>query len=380
MRVVFLTHNYPRRTGDVSGAFLATLAAALVRRGVDVSVIAPSDEGRGGDEDDGAVRVRRVRYAAARLETIAYRGGMADAIKTAGGLRALGGLWRALRSAAETEIQAGAQLVHAHWWVPAGLAAPSRVPMVLTSHGTDAALLTRSAVARRLARPVYQRARVVTAVSREMAGWIQNGVGRYIAREHVHPMPVETQRYQWTTGGGGAVVVARLTSQKRVDLALRCIGFLSTLGASLPLTVVGDGPERANLEALARELNIADRVRFIGAVPPSDIPGVLATADLMYFPAQGEGFGLSAAEALMSGVPVIACWDGGGVLDVVPERGAGRRTLPSPDALADATLDMLSDDGRLTEAREAGEYWRRRLAPDTVAEVCEGWYREALGE
>ena len=193
-------------------------------------------------------------------------------------------------------------------------------------------------------------------------------------------MPVETQRYQWTTGGGGAVVIARLTSQKRVDLALRCIGFLSTLGAKLPLTVVGDGPERANLEALARELGITDRVHFIGAVPPSDIPGVLATADLMYFPAQAEGFGLSAAEALMSGVPVIACWDGGGVLDVVPERGAGRRTLPSPDALADATLDILSDDGRLAEAREAGEFWRRRLAPDTVAEVCEGWYREALGE
>ena len=107
---------------------------------------------------------------------------------------------------------------------------------------------------------------------------------------------------------------------------------------------------------------------------------MLATADLMYFPAEGEGFGLAAAEALMSGVPVIACWDGGGVLDVVPERGAGRRTLPAPDALADATLDILSDDGRLKEAREAGGFWRRRLAPDTVAEVCEGWYREALSE
>ena len=39
----------------------------------------------------------------------------------------------------------------------------------------------------------------------------------------------------------------------------------------------------------------------------------------MLFPAQGEGFGLAAAEALMAGVPVVACWDGGGLLDVVPE-------------------------------------------------------------
>jgi len=44
VRVVFLTHNYPRWPGDLSGAFLATLAAALVRRGVEVRVVAPSDE------------------------------------------------------------------------------------------------------------------------------------------------------------------------------------------------------------------------------------------------------------------------------------------------------------------------------------------------
>ena len=45
MRVVFLTHNYPRWAGDVSGGFLATLAGGLKRRGIDVRVIAPSDEG-----------------------------------------------------------------------------------------------------------------------------------------------------------------------------------------------------------------------------------------------------------------------------------------------------------------------------------------------
>jgi glycosyltransferase involved in cell wall biosynthesis len=80
----------------------------------------------------------------------------------------------------------------------------------------------------------------------------------------------------------------------------------------------------------------------------------------------------------MCGVPVIACWDGGGVLDIVPESGAGRRVLPSPDALADATLDILTDDDRLEQARELGRFWRQRLDPDHVAGVCAGWYREAL--
>ena len=202
---------------------------------------------------------------------------------------------------------------------------------------------------------------------------------RQVPRHHVRPMPVDTSGYQWSEGGGGAVVIARLTSQKRVDLAIRTIGLLDTLGASLPLTVVGDGPERGPLERLAGDLGVADRVTFTGALASSEIPGILRTADLMYFPAVAEGFGLSAAEALMSGVPVIACWDGGGVLDIVPETGAGRRVLPSADALADTTLDVLTDDDRRARARELGLGWRKRLSPEQVAEACEGWYREALG-
>jgi glycosyltransferase involved in cell wall biosynthesis len=99
----------------------------------------------------------------------------------------------------------------------------------------------------------------------------------------------------------------------------------------------------------------------------------------MIFPAQGEGFGLVAAEALMAGVPVVACWDGGGVLDVVPPSGAGRLTLPAPEAMGDAILGLVSEPDRRDMARLVGESWRARLNPDHVAGICEGWYREALG-
>jgi glycosyltransferase involved in cell wall biosynthesis len=379
VRVVFLTHNYPRFDGDVSGAFLATLAGALVRRGIDVRVVAPSDRGQGGEEELGGVHVRRVRYASAAGETLAYTGAMQAALRAPSGIRALAGLWRALRKAAQEELDAGADLIHAHWWVPAGLAAPSSARMVLTSHGTDAALLRRSRIAQRLARPVYRRAKVVTAVSRELASWIQNGVGRFVSPDHVHPMPVDSRDRPWTTGGGGAVVVSRLTPQKRVSLAIDALAVLTSCGHDLPLTIVGDGPERPALERQVERLGIAPFVTFAGAVPPPEVNGFLAKADVMIFPAQGEGFGLAPAEALMCGVPVVACWDGGGVLDVVPESGAGRLTLPSPDSMADTTLDLLGDPDRLAIARLVGESWRARLDPDHVAGVCEGWYREALG-
>ena len=69
----------------------------------------------------------------------------------------------------------------------------------------------------------------------------------------------------------------------------------------------------------------------------------------------------------------------GGLLDVVPEPGAGRLTLPSPEAMADATLDLLGDPDRLAHRPAGGRIVARPLSPDHVAEICEGWYREALG-
>ncbi len=379
MRVVVLTHNYPRWAGDVSGVFLATLAGGLVRRGIEVRVVAPSDEGRGGEDELDGIPVRRVRYASARAETVAYRGTMQAALRAPSGIRALAGLWRALRQAAEEEAKAGADLFHAHWWVPAGMAVPKGARSVLTVHGTDAALLRRSRIARTLARPVFQRSTGVTAVSRELASWVQAGAGRFVDPSHIQPMPADSRNRPWSVGGGGAIVVSRLSPQKRVSLAIETVAFLASCGHEMPLTVVGDGPERAALERLVEKLGITSFVRFTGAVPSEEVPNYLARADLMLFPAQGEGFGLVAAEALMAGVPVVACWDGGGVLDVVPPSGAGRLTLPAPEAMGDAILGLLLEPDHRDMARLVGESWRARLAPDHVAEICEGWYREALG-
>jgi glycosyltransferase involved in cell wall biosynthesis len=378
VRVVFLTHNYPRWPGDLSGSFLGTLASALVRRGIDVRVVAPSDAGQGGATVVDGVPVRRVRYASANSEILAYRGTMLTALRRPDGWAALGGLWRALRRAAREELDAGADLIHAHWWVPAGLALPPSAPSVLTVHGTDAALLRGSRIARWLARPVFHRARVVTAVSRELAEWVQSGTGRHLTPSHIQPMPIKSSNFPWSRGGGGAVVIARLTSQKRVRLAIDAVATLVSCGHDLPLTIVGDGPERVALEQHVAKLRLSEFVRFVGSVDHSVVADYLARADVMIFPARGEGFGLAAAEALMAGVPVVACWDGGGVLDIVPETGAGRLTLPAAPALSDAILSILQDPDRREMARLVGESWRARLSPDHVAEVCHGWYREAL--
>jgi glycosyltransferase involved in cell wall biosynthesis len=378
VRAVFLTHNFPRHPGDVSGNFLVPLAHALQRRGVALSVVAPADAGETGPTEYEGIPVRRVRYAAPQNETLAYRGTMMDAVRLQGGLRAFWGLWQALKAAAADEVRAGAQVVHAHWWVPGGLAAPHSAPMVLTVHGTDARLLERSRMARMVGGRVLRRAEVLTTVSQSLATTVQNSMGILIPPARVQPMPVPLADERWTTGGAGIVTVARLTAQKRIHLAIDAVACLRDLDVRVPLRIVGEGPEREALQRRAADIGIAKQVTFLGAVGRDQVLDLLCRADLMIFPAEGEGFGLVAAEALMRGVPVVGCWDGGGVLDVIPEHGAGRLVIPSAEAIADAALGLLRDPASRTRARQAGEEWRHRLSPDRVADVCASWYEEAI--
>jgi glycosyltransferase involved in cell wall biosynthesis len=376
VRVVFLTHNSPRRPGDLSGSPLGTLARALMRRGLSVRVVVPSDES--GETQVDGVPVNRVRVARSVREMISSSDRIGVALKNPLGWLALKRLRRALRAAARQEIAGGADVLHAHSWLPAGLAAPVGTPLVVTVYGTDATLLKHSRIARSVARPLLQRAAVVTAVSREVGNWVQAASGRLVDASQIHPMPVDTRNYPWTRGGGGAIVIARLIPSQRVDLAIETVAVLASCGHHVPLTIVGDGPERSALEQRAVRQGVSSLVRFTGTMSATEARTHLERADLMLFTARGDGVALAAIDALVSGVPVVASWDSGAAVDIVPESGPGRLTLPSPEAMADSVLELQADPDRLVMGRLVGESWRARLAPDHVAELCEGWYRDAL--
>jgi glycosyltransferase involved in cell wall biosynthesis len=380
LRVVMLTHNYPRERGDVAGAFLHPLAVALRDRGVDVRVVTPSDRGQSGASELDGVPVHRVRYAAPEREIYAHSGQLATAVKSPQGLRALSGMIRALRGGAEAALAGTTRgVVHAQWWFPSGLAAPRTAPMVITCHGTDVRMLERSAPARWLARGPFARATRVTTVSHSLARTLRkNGV--VLEDDSIVPMPVTAMARTWTTGGDGLVVLGRLTDQKRVHLAIEAYAILRQQGYRLPLRIAGDGATRAALQVLAGGLGVSDGVHFLGAIAPEAVPAFLGSADVCLMPASDEGFGLAAAEALMQGVPVIACTDGGGLVDVVPTHGAGRIVTATPNALASATLEILADPEARAAAHTAGVTWRERLAPEHVAERCLTWYQEALDE
>jgi glycosyltransferase involved in cell wall biosynthesis len=96
----------------------------------------------------------------------------------------------------------------------------------------------------------------------------------------------------------------------------------------------------------------------------------------MLFTAREEGFGLAAIEALMIGVPVVACQDGGGLVSALGRHGGGVIGNPAESLVREIQVALTPESREA--ARRAGALWREDLAPPRVAERFLGWYAEAL--
>ncbi|HEY8703624.1 MAG TPA: glycosyltransferase family 4 protein [Gaiellaceae bacterium] len=157
--------------------------------------------------------------------------------------------------------------------------------------------------------------------------------------------------------------VARLTQQKGLDVAIRALPLLQE---DTVLVVLGEGPERGALDALARELGVADRVFLPGRVP--DVAAWLRRATLLVHPARWEGFGLGVLEGMLAGLPVVASR-----VSSLPELVADGETgvLVRPDdpsalALGIAKAVDLPQLGEAGRERARREFSVARMADRTV--------------
>jgi glycosyltransferase involved in cell wall biosynthesis len=158
--------------------------------------------------------------------------------------------------------------------------------------------------------------------------------------------------------------VARLTKQKGIDVAIRA---LPLLPAGTVLVVLGEGPERAALEALAQELGVADRVHLLGRVP--DVSAWLRRAAVLVHPARWEGFGLGVLEAMLAGLPVVASRVSS-LPELVSDGETGVLVQPDdPSALAAGISSALEQPGLGSAGRERAkrEFSVARMADSTVA-------------
>ena len=144
------------------------------------------------------------------------------------------------------------------------------------------------------------------------------------------------------------------------------------------LVMVGDGPERIHAEHEARQLGVQDRVFFLGKLEA--VAPLLASADLFLLPSQSESFGLSALEALATGVPVIGSRTGG-LPEVVRDGETGALcTVGDVEGMARAAVRLLTDEERwrATSTLAAADA-RARFSLEQVVGQYEDFYLDALG-
>jgi glycosyltransferase involved in cell wall biosynthesis len=153
----------------------------------------------------------------------------------------------------------------------------------------------------------------------------------------------------------------RLVGWKGMGVALKALADAPMHDVNAKLLIVGDGPQKPELQQLAQSLGLTGRVLFHEPVPHDRLPALYGTVDAGVFPSIGdEAFGITIAEAMSCGKPVIASHIGG-IPEVVGNEGSCGILVPpgDPAALAAAMRALASDRGR---CRRMGEAARARAA------------------
>lgn len=173
--------------------------------------------------------------------------------------------------------------------------------------------------------------------------------------------------------------VGRLAKEKNLNVLLQMAAIAFAQDPSLRLWLVGDGPYRETATALARALGIGDRVRFVGFVPRTEVGRYYAAADLFVFPSISETQGLVVQEAMMHGLPAVACIGGGAGASIVDGHN-GFLVKGEPQAFAERTLQVLSDD--VLHARMSEEAVRsvRDLSVPIMSERIVAVYRQVISD
>ena len=173
------------------------------------------------------------------------------------------------------------------------------------------------------------------------------------------------------------ISVGRLAPEKNWDTLLHAFAKVYDEHPSLRLVLVGDGTARPNLEALASELGIMQRVTFTGVQPFEEIPRYLKAADAFAFASVTETQGLVTIEAMAAGLPVVAV-DGPGTRDIVEHGKQGFLVENDADALAKGLSKLLSNPQRLKRLSNSALKKAKTFDVDQLGKQLIGVYEQAI--
>lgn len=286
-------------------------------------------------------------------------------------------------------------LVHVHYAVPNAVSAvlareilaPQSLKVVTTLHGTDITLVGNDPNYLETTRYGIVQSDAVTAVSRALcdATRSQLGVDKEI---DVVPNFIDPRRFERVRDSQGARrwakdgerILLHISNFRPVKRVMDVVGIYERIRSEVPcrLLLVGDGPDRAQIEHYCRKHGLCDEITFLGNLPL--VEEILVGADLFLLPSETESFGLAALEAMSCEVPVIATCVGG-LPEVVVEGETGHlREVGEVDEMAAAALSLLQNEERRRAFGVAGRKRAlERFEESVVVEQYREIYKRVLG-
>lgn len=198
---------------------------------------------------------------------------------------------------------------------------------------------------------------------------IYNGIDTAIFHPPLVPIVLEEKPFR-------LLFVGRLQEWKGVETILRALPLLG----EVTLTIAGDGNDRPRLEALAQSLGVVSRVAFLGGIPRTELPGIMATHHALVASSYAsETFGIGLVEAQSCGLPVIASRFGGFV-EVVNEGNTGLFYAPQDAAaLAHCVTTLIQNPTMRNKMATDAPAWASQFAWSAVTDRVEAIYRAVRG-
>jgi len=284
-------------------------------------------------------------------------------------------------------------IFHCHYAIPHAtsaylakqmLALPN-IKVITTLHGTDITLVGLEPSFLPIMKFSIEQSDGVTAVSRFLR---EKTLTNYGIEKEIEVIPnfVDTQKYRRAPSEavrshfaphGEKVIVhtSNFRAVKRVQDVIRIFHEIQKK-IEAKLLLIGDGPDRSQCELLTRELQIQEKVRFLGK--QTEVVDVLSVADLFLMPSQSESFGLSALEAMACGVPVVSSSVGG-----LPELQLHGQTgyiaeIGDIDRMARYAIDLLTNPVKHEAFAKAARSRALEFDASKVVTMYERYYEKIL--
>ncbi|MDB2588299.1 N-acetyl-alpha-D-glucosaminyl L-malate synthase BshA [Bacteroidia bacterium] len=261
-------------------------------------------------------------------------------------------------------------LLHVHYAIPHASAAllakqilaedNKDIPVLTTLHGTDITLVGREASYEPVVSWSINNSDAVTAVSKSL---VEDTLEHFQVKREVLMIPnfidfnrfnkKPKEHFKKAIAPNNEKILVHTSNFRKVKRVDDVIRLFHIVQHEIPskLLLIGDGPERSNIEKTCRELKVCDKVTFLGK--QEAIEEILSVCDLFILPSERESFGLSALEAMACEVPVIST-NAGGLAEVNIHGKTGYTSeIGNYEEMAQFALDLLQNEEKLESFRHA---------------------------